>query len=43
MLKTVAEGAGIALGGFLMADGGDSIEKMFRHNVKTIVDALGRK
>ncbi len=43
MLKTVAEGAGIALGGSLMADGGDSIEKMFRHNVKTIVDALGRK
>ncbi len=43
MLKTVAEGAGIALGGPLMADGGDSIEKMFRHNVETIVSALGKK
>ena len=43
MLKTVAEGAGIVLGGPLMADGGDSIEKMFRHNVETIVAALGKK
>ena len=43
MLRTVAEGAGIAVGEPLMADGGDSIEKMFRYNVSTIVAALGKK
>ncbi len=43
MLRTVADGAGIAVGEPLMADGGDSIEKMFRYNVNTIVAALGQK
>ena len=43
MLRTVADGAGIAVGKPLMADGGDSIEKMFRYNVNTIVAALGQK
>lgn len=40
MLKTLAEGVGVPVGGALMADGGDSIEKMFRHNVAVIVAAL---
>ena len=43
MLRTVAEKAGVVVGSPLIADGGDSIEEMFRHNVKTIVAALGRK
>jgi len=43
VLRTVAEGAGVAVGQPLIADGGDSIEKMFRHNVETIVATLGRK
>ena len=43
MLKTLAEGAGVKVGEALLADGGESIEAMFRHNVKAIVAALGAK
>ena len=43
MLRTVAEKAGVDIGDPLIADGGDSIEEMFRHNVNTIVAALGGK
>ena len=40
MLKTLAQGVGIKVGGELIADGGGSIDEMFRHNVNTIVTAL---
>lgn len=40
MLKTLAEDLGVKVGAPLVADGGDSIEKMFRHNVAAIVAAL---
>ena len=43
ILRTVAEGAGVAVGEPLIADGGSSIEEMFRHNVSVIVGALGEK
>jgi zinc/manganese transport system substrate-binding protein len=41
MLHAIAENAGVKVADPLMADGGDSIEKMFRHNVTAIVRALG--
>ena len=41
ILRTVAEGAGVVVGEPLIAGGGSSIEKMFRHNVTVIVEALG--
>ena len=40
MLKTLAESVGVRIGEPLMADGSESIEGMFRHNVKAIVAAL---
>jgi ABC-type Zn uptake system ZnuABC Zn-binding protein ZnuA len=43
ILRTVAEGAGVVVGEPLIADGGSSIEEMFRHNVSVIVGALGEK
>ena len=43
MLKTVAEGVGVNVGAALVADGGASIEAMFRHNVNAIVAELGKK
>lgn len=43
ILKSVAEGAGVVVGEPLIADGGSSIEEMFRHNVSVIVGALGEK
>ena len=43
MLSTVADKTGVVVGSPLIADGGDSIEEMFRHNVNTIVAALGVK
>lgn len=42
-LKTVAEGAGVKIGAVLIADGSESIDAMFRHNVNAIVAALGKK
>jgi zinc/manganese transport system substrate-binding protein len=42
MLKTVAKGVGVKVGEALLADGGDSIDAMFRHNVAAIVAALGK-
>jgi zinc/manganese transport system substrate-binding protein len=41
MLKALAENLGNKIGEPLLADGGVSIEKMFRHNVNAIVAALG--
>ena len=41
MLKSLAEEVGVTIGSPLQADGGESIEKMIRHNVNTIVEALG--
>ena len=43
ILKTVAEGAGVLVGKPLIADGGSSIEEMFRYNVGVIVGTLGQK
>ena len=40
MLQTLAEELGVTVGAPLLADGGISIEGMFRHNVGAIVKAL---
>ncbi|NIP97854.1 MAG: zinc ABC transporter substrate-binding protein [Akkermansiaceae bacterium] len=40
-LRTLEETVGIRVGPPLIADGGDSIDAMFRHNVKAIVSVLG--
>ncbi len=40
-LQTVAKATGAKVGGSLYADGASSVEKMFKHNVSTIVAGLG--
>ncbi len=40
MLKALADTVGVRVGEPLLADGGESIEAMFRHNVRAIVAAL---
>lgn len=41
MLKTLAESVGVKMGDALIADGGGSIDAMFKHNVTALVKSLG--
>lgn len=41
MLKTLAEKVGVKMGDALIADGGGSIDGMFKHNVAALVKSLG--